>query len=217
MAAVLSSDLDNTDRVVTMINECRSLQIKVLPPDVNAGQYKFKVNADQTITYGLGAIKGIGEVIINVLVAEREQGGVFKNLYDFCRRIDAHKLNRRVLTALIKAGALDVWGEQRAVLSASVEKALQVADQYWSNQQSGQSDLFMQSASANTVSDFAYIQAKAWTDLRRLQAEKEALGWYVSGHPLDYHHKELNHFISGKIAQQNLNITQSVNQIHQRL
>ncbi|MEE9452297.1 MAG: DNA polymerase III subunit alpha [Gammaproteobacteria bacterium] len=210
MAAVLSSDLDNTDRVVTMINECRSLQIKVLPPDVNAGKYKFKVNDDQTITYGLGAIKGIGEAIINVLVAEREQDGTFKSLYDLCRRIDAHKLNRRVLTALIKAGALDVWGEQRAVLSASVEKALQVADQYWSNQQSGQSDLFMQSASTNTVSDFAYIQAKAWTDLQRLQAEKESLGWYVSGHPLDYHRKELNHFISGKIAQQNLNITQSV-------
>src|SRR3990167_4652029 len=128
MAAVLSSDMDKTDKVVTMMAECRDMKLNILPPDINRCEYHFVPVDDATIFYGLGAIKGLGEAAIDTILGERNQGGPFKDLFDFCQRIDLRKVNRRVLESLIKAGALDGLGTHRAALMASLNKALAVAD-----------------------------------------------------------------------------------------
>lgn len=210
MVAVLSSDLDNTDKVVTMIEECRSLEITVLPPDVNDSQYRFTVKDQQTINYGLGAIKGVGEPAIVALVCARDEQGQFKNLYDLCRRVELSRLNRRALTALIKSGALDSLGQERAILMASLDKALKAAEQNAALQRSGQGDLFAPAPGGNATREYDYVDVPPWSDLQRLQGEKETLGWYVSGHPLDHKREELSHFLTGTIAALKLNRSQNI-------
>ena len=118
MAATLSSDMDNTDKVVVMHTECKDIKLPVLPPDINSGQYKFTVNDKNEIVYGLGAVKGVGEAAISGIIANREQHGPFKDLFDFCQRIDLRKANKRVLEALILSGSLDSLGAHRASLMA---------------------------------------------------------------------------------------------------
>ena len=120
MAAVLSADMDNTDKVVHLIAECRDMKLKVVPPDVNCSDYHFTVQSDDTIIYGLGAIKGVGQAAIEGMLAERGAGGAFADLFDFCQRVDRSKLNRRVIDALIRAGALDSMGETRASHTANI-------------------------------------------------------------------------------------------------
>ena len=129
MAAVLSSDMDNTDKVVTFIEECRSMKLKVEPPDVNRSGYMFTIDGDDTVVYGLGAIKGVGEGAIEGIVELRERDGPFRDLFEFCRRIDLKKANRRVLESLIRAGALDRLGENRATLMILLPLALKMAEQ----------------------------------------------------------------------------------------
>lgn len=129
MAAVLSSDMDNTDKVVSFINECRDMGLELLPPSINRGQYPFTVNVNGQIEYGLGAIKGVGEAAVLHIVACREEEGEFKGLFDFCHRVDLRKVNRRVLEPLIKSGSMDVFGGSRASLIKSLDKALQSAEQ----------------------------------------------------------------------------------------
>ncbi|MBI5041599.1 MAG: DNA polymerase III subunit alpha, partial [Gammaproteobacteria bacterium] len=130
MAAVLSADMDNTDKVVTLIDECRDMKLAVVPPDINRSDYHFTVAGTDTVIYGLGAIKGVGQASIEGVVAERAANGAFKDLYEFCRRIDLRKLNRRVLEALVRAGACDSLGENRATLMAQLPSALKLAEQH---------------------------------------------------------------------------------------
>lgn len=188
MAAVMSSDMDNTDKVVTFIDECAEMQLKVLPPSINRSSYPFTVTDDRCILFGLGAIKGVGESAITVIVEERKQGGPYTGLFNFCQRLDLRKVNRRVLEALIKSGALDDFGVERAVLFASLEKALKVAEKKQHNLNSGQTDLFSLLDNDDVEED--YVQYNPWPELTRLEGEKETLGFYLTGHPVDQYARE---------------------------
>jgi DNA polymerase-3 subunit alpha len=202
MAAVLSSDMDHTDKVVRNIAECRVMEINVLPPAINQSDYQFTVIDDKTIIYGLGAIKGAGAGAIAILVDERKQQGKFLDLFDFCRRIDARKVNRRVLESLIKSGCLDCFNVERATLMASLDKALQLADVHAKNQASGQDDLFgLHSGQSLTSSETNYVQMPPWTDDERLRGEKETLGLYLTGHPMNSYREELRQFISAPLSE----------------
>src|SRR5690606_32402951 len=142
MAAVLSADLDNTDKIVTLIDECRSMELGVEPPNVNLSQYKFVTQGERRLVYGLGAIKGVGEGPIEAIVRDREMHGEYSDLFEFCRRLAGSRVNRKVMEALILSGAMDAFGKDRAVLLASLDAALQAADQHNQNQSSGIEDMF---------------------------------------------------------------------------
>ncbi len=201
MAAVLSADMDNTDKVVTLVEECRTMKLKVLPPDINSCMPNFTVADDNTVLYGLGAIKGVGVAALETVVEERQRNGQFKDLFDFCRRIDLRKVNRRLLEAMIRAGALDQLGANRATLMASLEKAMQMADQHNKNENAGFADMFGFAAPEQEQSSATldYLQATDWTDKVRLQGEKETLGLYLTGHPIERYEPELKHFVSARL------------------
>jgi DNA polymerase-3 subunit alpha len=202
MAAVLSSDMDNTDKVVMFIDECRDMQLAVELPNINTCQIAFSVNDEQTVLYGLGAIKGVGTAALEGIIAERAQGGPFTDLFDLCRRIDLRKANRRVLEALIRAGALDVLDPNRARSMASLTTALQMAEHYSRDSATGQNDLFggMESPQRSPES-FILTEVPEWDDEQRLSAEKETLGLYLSGHPIERYEAELGSFVTCRIAE----------------
>lgn len=193
MAAVLSSDMDNTDKVVTFIHECEHMGLKLLPPSVNRSNYPFTVVDDSTIIHGLGAIKGAGEAAIQCIVNERDCHGPYEGLFSFCQRLDMRKVNRRVLEALIKSGAFDDWGKDRAVIYASIDKALHIGTQFHQNKASGQTDLFSLFEESLVTED--YVQCIPWDTKYRLEGEKETLGFYMTGHPTDAYSEELKSFI----------------------
>ena len=197
MAAVLSSDMDNTDKVVLFIEDCHSLKLIIAPPDINQSEYFFKVIDEKNIAYGLGAIKGAGQAAIEEIVATRKKAGPFTDLFNFCQRVDAKKMNRRVLEALIKAGAFDKIGPHRGSLMATLEIALQQAEQFLRDQTQGQHDLL----SSLTTKTFSvnYVPASEWSEHDRLFGEKETLGLYVTGHPIRRYLNELNHFTTARI------------------
>ena len=192
MAAVLSSDMDNTDKVVTFVNECKRMQLKILAPSVNQSYFKFTVDDNGHIIYGLGAIKGIGEAAVESMILEREARGPYADLFDFCQRNDGRKMNRRVLEILIKSGAVDEWGFERAVLIESLDKAMQSGVRYQQNANSGQQDLFSLLCEDDSPDDYA--QCKPWPEKKRLEFEKETLGYYLTGHPSDVYCRELAAF-----------------------
>jgi DNA polymerase III subunit alpha len=198
MAAVLSSDMDNTDKIVVFLAECRQMPLTVVPPNINVGQYPFTVNSAGQIEYGLGAIKGVGEAAILHLVAEREKNGAFIDLFDLCRRLDSHKVTRRVFEPLIRSGAMDVFGQHRAKIWASLDLALKTAGQSHRNSALGQVDLF---AEISTPSGAQYVECAPWPIAMRLQAEKEVLGFYQSGHPLEIYQPELSRLGQTPIGQ----------------
>lgn len=200
MASVLSSDMDNTDKVVIFLDECKQMQLTVLTPNVNQSFYKFTVTDDDKILYGLGAIKGVGEAALELLIQEREANGAYQDLFDLCCRVDLRKVNRRVLEALIRAGAFDDLGPHRAALFVSLASALKNAEQHKANNLSGQNDLFavMDENAQSTSADF--VETKPWSQAQMLKGEKETLGIYLSGHPIDYYLKELQHITHGPLA-----------------
>jgi DNA polymerase III subunit alpha len=209
MAATISSDMDKTDKVVTFIEECRQMNLRMLPPDVNSGDFRFTVDADGSIIYGLGAIKGLGEGPVENIIAARAEGGPFKNLFDFCARIDPRKVNKRAIEALIRSGAADKLGPgvdydyDRAVMLAAMNEAVKAAEQTAANSSAGIMDLFGEvvptdAASGDVYGDFA--QVRSWSIKERLHAEKETLGLYLTGHPIDEYDSELNHLVSSRIA-----------------
>ena len=202
MAAVLSSDMDNTDKVVTFLEDCKQLKLKVLPPDVNLGQYKFTVSPAGDIIYGLGAIKGAGEGAIESVIHERAAHGVFSDLFDFCRRIDLRKANKRVLEAMIRSGALDSLGPKsgdeakhnRAALMATLDMAVKAAEQHHQTQAQGMDDLFGGPLPTENIQQ-SFIKVPEWEDRQRLNDERETLGLYLTGHPIDSYLPELQRFI----------------------
>ncbi|TVP84121.1 MAG: DNA polymerase III subunit alpha [Thioalkalivibrio sp.] len=197
MAAVLSADMDNTDKVVGLIDECRSLGLTVMPPDVNRSAYRFAAMDAQTIVYGLGAIKGVGESAIDTLLQAREGGSEFHSLVDLCQRIDLGKLNKRVLEILIRAGALDRIGPNRATLLATIPLAVGAAEQAGRNAELGVVDLFGEPASA-VLPEFETLPEVDEED--RLRGEKETLGLYLTGHPIARYREEL-HCLTGTTLQ----------------
>lgn len=195
MAAVLSSDMDRTDKVILFLDECKSLKLKVTPPDINHSDYFFKVIDKQNLMYGMGAVKGVGESAIENIVEARRSNGPFKDLFDFCQRVDMRKVNRRSLETLIKSGCFDSLGKNRATLMASLNNALQQAEQSQHNAAHGQHDLL----SMHTSTDVQYVEVAAWDDGTQLLGEKETLGFYLTGHPLNRYRKEIENFTTGKL------------------
>jgi DNA polymerase-3 subunit alpha len=207
MAAVLSSDMDNTDKVVTFIEECRAMRLTVAPPDVNRSQHMFTADGDDTIVYGLGAIKGVGESAIEGIIEARGQGGAFRDLFDFCRRIDLKKANRRVLESLVRAGALDALGPNRATLMIQLPLALQVAEKAEKDASAGMVDMFgMPEPEPDNAPALGVIPDAIddWEDEERLAGEKETLGLYLTGHPIDRYLDELPQLVSSRIAKLSL-------------
>ncbi|HNG10425.1 MAG TPA: DNA polymerase III subunit alpha, partial [Agitococcus sp.] len=197
MAAVLSAEMHNTDNVVTFIEECRTMGLPIVSPDVNHSNYKF-VPLNETIVYGLGAIKGVGEGPIESIIAARKEGD-FKDLFDFCRRIDLRKANKRTLEALIKAGAMDnMSGVHRASIMATLSEAVKAAEQQNRNQNAGMMDLFGEVVEATPNNQ--YLSALVWTDDERLQGEKDTLGLYLTGHPIDQYYDELKRHVACKLC-----------------
>lgn len=193
MAAVMSSDMDNTDKVVMFINECEQMTLNVLPPSINRSAYSFTVADERTIIYGLGAIKGVGEAAISCLVEERKAQGAYKSLFDVCQRLDMRKVTRRVLEALIVSGSMDEWGVERAQLYASIDKAIQIGVRIHQTRASGQTDLFAFFDDEPTVEN--YLDCKPWDSKQRLEGEKKTLGLYLTGHPADVYTQEFRSFI----------------------
>ena len=201
MAAVLSSDMDKTDKVVALIEESRRIGLTVESPDVNHSSYMFTVSGKRTIRYGLGAIKGVGQSVVDALVAEREARGTFKSLVDLCQRCDANRLSKRVLEALIRSGALDSLGENRATLMHNLNGATQMADQALKAKVVGQNDMFGLSVADDTdTSSLVMEQVPEWQERVRLEGERETLGLYLSGHPYDEYRDELRGMTSGSIV-----------------
>ncbi|MCK4950272.1 MAG: DNA polymerase III subunit alpha, partial [Gammaproteobacteria bacterium] len=203
MAAVLSSDMDNTDKVVTLIYECRSMDLKIEPPCVNESEYMFTVSEDDAVIYGLGAIKGVGEAAIENIYNERKANGDFSDLFDFCRRIDMRKVNKRVLEALIRSGAMDDLGENRATLMAQLPDAVKAAEQHSHNHAAGIDDLFGSDlpGSERVQEQTDRLKLPPWDDEKSLLEEKEALGMFLSGHPIAHYKDELAGLVTGQIAE----------------
>ncbi len=196
MAAVMSADMQNTDKVVILVEDCRQLGLSLVLPDVNRGQYRFVVNPEGEVVYGLGAIKGLGEGPVDAVIAAREEGGQFTDLFDFCVRVDLRKVNRRALEALIRAGALDHIGPHRAIMLRALDEAIKAAGQHAHNRSAGMTDLFgTLPGAANTPQQgdpyIEYVNVRPWSEKVRLQSEKETLGLYLRGHPIDEYEREL--------------------------
>jgi DNA polymerase-3 subunit alpha len=203
MAAVLSADMDNTDKVVTLIDECRAMGLRVDPPTVNRSAFHFAVGEDGAVIYGIGAIKGVGEAAIEAMLGARDAGGPFADLWDFCRRIDLHKANRRVLEAIIRAGALDGLGANRATLMAQLPLALKLAEQDHERTAAGQADLFgmLEPVRASAPDpQIAGAVRDEWEEEQRLQGEKETLGLYLTGHPINRFDGEIDAMVSARLA-----------------
>ncbi|MDT8407495.1 MAG: DNA polymerase III subunit alpha [Methylococcales bacterium] len=204
MAAVMSADLDNTDKIVVLIEECRSMGLTIAPPDINQSQYRFSVDDHNRIVYGLGAIKGAGEAALLGLIKEREQNGSFAGLYDLCQRIDSRKINRRVLEALIKAGVFDAIDANRRAHLLELPTALQVAEQHSASLAQGQDDLFgfhPDSAQATGTEPNDSQAIEPWTEAERLTEEKATLGLFLTGHPIQPYLAELKQFTHGRIQE----------------
>ena len=193
MAAVLSSDMDKTDKVVTLIDEASSMKLTVQPPDVNESDYAFRVAGPASIRYGMGAIKGVGESAVQAIVDERSANGAYRSLPDLCRRIDLQRVNKRVFEALIKSGSLDHLGPNRATLTAELERAMHLGEQNSRAMSVGQVDLFGLATAENTaVAD--------WNDAERLAGERETLGLFLSGHPISPYEPDLKFLVSARLA-----------------
>ncbi len=199
MAAVMSADMDNTDKVVTLVDELDRMKLKIVPPDVNQGLYKFTVNENGDVVYGIGAIKGVGEGPIEAIIKARSEGGPFKDLFDFCARVDLKRVNRRVLEKLILAGALDELGPHRAALMATLEEAMRAADQHAKDQMSGQGDLFGLLTTEPEEVEQAFANVAQWPEEVWLDGEKETLGLYLTGHPINRYRKELKNYVKARI------------------
>jgi len=188
MAAVLSSDMDKTDKVVTLIDECADMNLTVQPPDVNESAYAFKVSGPMSIRYGMGAIKGVGASAVEAIIEERSARGPFKSLPDLCQRIDLQRVNKRVFDALIRSGSLDPLGPNRATLTAELERAMHLGEQNSRAMSVGQVDLFGLSAAQSTAPAGGVAD---WSDAERLAGERETLGLFLSGHPITPYEPDL--------------------------
>lgn len=200
MAAVMSADMDNTDKIVTLVDECENMKLKLLPPDVNSGQHKFTVNEEGHIVYGIGAIKGVGEGPIEAIIEARVAGGPFHDLFDFCHRVDIKRLNKRVIEKLILAGAMDKLGPHRAAMMASLEEAMKASEQQAKAQAMGQDDLFGSLAPEPENSAKAFKVVPPWPDEVWLEGERETLGLYLTGHPINRYLAEIHHYATARLV-----------------
>ena len=190
MAAVLSSDMDNTDKVTMFLDECRVMGLEVRPPDVDASAYMFEATGPGVIRYGLGAIKGVGHGACEAIVAARK-AGPFADLLDFCKRVDSARLNRRTLEQLVMSGALDRLGKNRASLMLQLPEVLRATEQIAREREAGQVSLFGGGDDAAPALTLELRETDEFPLIQLLNGEHETLGHYLSGHPFDPFREEL--------------------------
>lgn len=195
LAAMMTADSIKTEKLITYIAEARRLGVKVSPPDVNVGKFSFGVNEQGDIIYGFSAIKGVGEGLVEQLVAERQKTGPYLDIFDFTRRVGTEFLTKSTLEAFIKAGAFDSIGPSRAAMYASIPTALKYAQQTKKDTESHQLDLF--SGLDDSLYRPSYPEVPKWSERMRLHYEKQLLGLYLSGHPIDSCREELMMFCGG--------------------
>ncbi len=200
MAATMSSDMDNTDKVVTFLDEAREIGLQVLPPDVNSSEYMFVALDAKTVRYGLGAVKGVGRGACEAIVEARGAGGAYRDLLDFCQRVDSTKLNRRVIEALVNAGALDSLGANRPSLLLQLPEVLKATDQLARERAAGQVSLFGGMGDAPAI-EIDLPVVPDWPLETKLLGERETLGHYLSGHPLDPWRGELQSLVGVSLAE----------------
>jgi len=194
MAAVLSADMDSTDKVVTFVDDCRQLGLEVIPPDINRSQYRFisenPSDSKGNVIFGLGAIKGAGESAIAEILEERDKNGPFKSMAEMCQRVKSRKISKRILETLIRGGAFDSLGTNRRSLMEGLPEIVRIASQQHRDEDLGQNDLF--GGSVAVVQDEKVTpQLEEWDDKYRLKLEKDALGLYMSGHPINAYEEEV--------------------------
>ena len=198
MAAVMSADLDATEKLVGLRRECLDLGVNVLAPHVNRSSFRFTLNDSNDVVYGLGAIKGVGQGAVETICDARAEQGKFNSLTDLCLKVDTKKLNRRALEALVKAGAFDGLASSRAAQIKEIEFAVSAAEQSSRSQQCGQEDLF---GVVEDVTQFGPEDATPeWPESELLRAEKESLGWYLSGHPFHETETIVEHYVTSNLA-----------------
>ena len=211
MAAVLSADLDHTDKIIIIIDEVKEMKIPLIRPSINESYYKFTVNRDGAIIYGLGALKGYGQAAAMQLIEEREKNGPYLDLFDFCRRIDLSKTSKRAIDILIRAGALDCLDESvktvaerahyRAKLLATMHEAIRLADQHHKNETSGQGDIFgLFDESPQDEPQYSLQDALPMTENELLHAERAMLGFFFSAHPVDQYRHEIESVVTTSLT-----------------
>jgi DNA polymerase-3 subunit alpha len=198
-AAVLSNELDNTDKVAKYIAEARAAGIEILPPDINISFDLFTPSANQ-IRFGLAAIKGIGQSAVSAIVEARESGGPFTSIFDFCERVDSRAVNKRVLECLVKSGAFNSFGVARSRLFLAVDSAIESGARAQRDRATGQVGLFAVASTAAPLPEAPLPEAGEWPLAQMLQGEKETLGFYITGHPLAHYREVLDEFASSDIA-----------------
>ena len=199
LAAVLTTDMDHTDKIVPLKEDCVQLGIDLQGPDINRSRGEFMVSGEQEIAYGLGAIKGVGLAAVDQLVEERERNGRFTHLLDLCCRMDQQRLNRRMLEAFIRSGALDELGPNRATLMEAVPDVLKLAAHAVRFKSAGQGALFAEPDSPGDIENLL-TPVPEWSAQERLKGERESLGLYFSGHPFDEYAEHCRHFTNGSIS-----------------
>jgi len=201
MSAVLTADMDRTEKIVALIQECKDLGLSVQPPDLNASLYEFAAGAERSIRYGLGAVRGVGEAAVRAIIDERTARGPYTSLEDLCRRLDLTKVNRRVLEALIKSGSFDSLALSRAALMTRLASAMQRGDQNARAHEAGQVDLFGLAAEESAAAVHMPVAAEPdWSEALRLAGERDTLGLYLTGHPIDRVAQELPRLVSHRIG-----------------
>jgi DNA polymerase-3 subunit alpha len=199
-AANMTVAIDDTDKLKIFHDDAVALGVAFDPPDLNAGTWRFEPVGDKRVRYGLGAIKGTGQGAIEAIVEARQAGGPFASLFDFCRRIDRQRVNKRVVEALVKAGALDTIHADRAALMASIPLAFEDADTQAANADQGGLFDFGDDSHASSTQEPALLPAEPWTVRHQLMQEKQALGFYLSGHLFDDCEAEVRRFARRRIA-----------------
>ncbi|GGW73247.1 DNA polymerase III subunit alpha [Alteromonas halophila] len=200
MAAVMSADMDNTDKIVTLVDECARMGLTIMPPDLNTGRYKFTVDEAGRIVYGIGAIKGVGEGPIEAIIEARENQGKFTDLFDFCAKVDVKRVNKRVLEKLVLAGAMDNLGPHRAALMATLPEAIAAAGQHAKAESYGQSDMFGLLTTEPEDVEQAFAEVPQWSEKVWLEGEKDTLGLYLTGHPINQYAEEISHYADGRLV-----------------
>jgi DNA polymerase III subunit alpha len=203
MAALMTSEMGDTDKVIKNLAECRQKEIEVLAPDINESRADFTPVGDK-IRFGLAAVKNVGEKAVEVILESRQREGPFESLFDFCRRVDLTAVNRRVVESLIKCGAFDSTTVSRARMTSALDEAVRVGQTFQRDSQSNQIDIFALLGTGNprtSQSGFVYPQTEEWSVQQSLAFEKEALGFYITGHPLDKYDRAIRRITSGTIAE----------------
>ncbi len=204
LAALCTNDMGDTSKLTVLINEARTMGVEILPPDINESRVTFApAREGKVVRYGLAAIKGVGEAAVDAMLGTRDEGGPFKSLSDLCQRVDLRAVNRKILEALIKAGACDCFGMTRASLCAQIERTLVRASGIAADRARGQTTLFgmLEENSEEPEMPTALRELPEWPDAQKLSDEKELLGFYVSGHPLTPLSGILDHYVLHKTTE----------------